>query len=157
MPAAAGTKPRGCLMDAEKVVARFKDGRVLKGFVKDFRIDSEAVALTGPDGAGVRHVPVDELKALFFVKTFEGFDAYAEKKVFGIRKQHGCKVVVQFTDDEILIGIIEGELPWDKGFSLAKLGKNTRGFFLMPVDDHCNNNKVFVVGSAIQDITIMAA
>jgi hypothetical protein len=102
-----------------------------------------------------KRVPIEELKALFFVKSFEGSSRYVERKVFGIRKSLGRKVFVKFVDKESLVGFIEGEIPWDKGFSLAKLGKRVKGFFLTPVDGDCNNDRVFVVGSAIENITIM--
>ena len=44
---------------------------------------------------------------------------------------------------------------WKKGFFLSKPDKRIKGFFLIPVDSDSNNIKVFVVGSAIRDITLM--
>ena len=143
-------------MGGEKmVVARFRDGKVVKGYVKDFRIDAETVVLSLLKTREDRHVPLEELKAIFFVKTFEGVSDHVERKAFGIRKLTGRKVFVKFSDRETLVGFVEGDVPWDKGFSLAKLGRNAKGFFLTPVDGDCNNERVFVVGSAIQDVTIM--
>jgi hypothetical protein len=40
-----------------------------------------------------------------------------ERKAFGIRKNPGKKVFIKFSDYETLVGFIEGEVPWDKGFS----------------------------------------
>jgi hypothetical protein len=54
---------------------------------------------------------------------------YKECKAVGIRKNSGNKVFIKFHDDESLVGFIEGEVPWDKGFSLSKLGKQAKGFF----------------------------
>jgi len=144
-------------MAEEKVVARFRDGKMVKGYVKDFQINGEAIVLVDQEGHAMRDVRIEELKALFFVKTFEGFHKYVEKKAFGIRRLAGCKVLVKFLDNEVLVGIIAGEIPWNKGFSLARLGEHAKGFFLTPVDGDSNNDKVFVVGSAIQDISIMKA
>ena len=143
-------------MGGEKmVVVRFRDGKVVKGYVKDFRIDAETVVLSLLKTREDRHIPIEELKAIFFVKSFEGVSNHVELKAFGIRKLTGRKAFVKFSDRETLVGFVEGDIPWDKGFSLAKLGRNTKGFFLPPVDCDCNNERVFVVGSAIQDITIM--
>ena len=145
-------------MDKEdKVVVRFRDGKLMKGYLTGFTAEAAVVTFRGQNTGGTLQVPINDLKAVFFVKTFDGFHEYVERKSFGIRKLEGCKVLVKFTDNEILVGIIAGDIPWDKGFSLAKLGDNAKGFFLTPADGDSNNDKVFVVGSAIQDITIMTA
>ncbi|MCK9420655.1 MAG: hypothetical protein M0R70_14900 [Nitrospirae bacterium] len=141
--------------EEEKIVARFRDGRLMKGFVRDFNIESDTVILRDREKNTESRVPIEELKALFFVKNFEGSSKYVERKVFGIRKNLGRKVFIKFIDKESLVGFIEGEIPWDKGFSLAKLGKKAKGFFLTPVDGDSNNERVFVVGSAIDNVTIM--
>jgi len=141
--------------EGEMIVARFRDGRLLKGFVKDFTIESDTIILSDRKTRKENRVLIEELKALFFVKNFEGSSKYVERKVFGIRKNLGRKVFIKFIDKESLVGFIEGEIPWDKGFSLAKLGKRAKGFFLTPVDGNSNNDRVFVVGSAIDNVTIM--
>jgi len=139
----------------EKIVARFRDGRLLKGFVRNFSIESDMVILNDHKTNEEIRIPIEELKALFFVKDFEGSSQYVERKVFGIRKNLGRKAFIKFIDKESLVGFIEGEIPWDKGFSLSKLGKRAKGFFLTPVDGDSNNERVFVVGSAIENVTIM--
>jgi len=143
------------MSNGEKVVVRFTDGKVIKGFVTDFSIDSETINLNDETTSVIHQVPIVDLKAIFFVKSFKGMREHVEKKAFGIRKIAGRKVFVKFNDKESLVGIIEGDVPWDKGFSLAKLGEKAKGFFLTPVDGNCNNDKVFVVGSAIEEVTIM--
>ena len=141
----------------EKVVARYKDGSLVKGYVSNFRIDADMVRLRTPQAKEDHRVPINDLKAVFFVKTFKGYRDRIERKVFGIRKHNGSKVYLKFSDRESLLGYIDGEVPWDKGYSLAKLGKKAKGFYLLPVDSASNNSKIFVVGSAIKDITIMVA
>jgi hypothetical protein len=141
--------------EREKIVARFRDGRLLKGFVMNFSIESDTFIMSDQKTNMDIRVPIDELKALFFVKNFEGSSKHVERKVFGIRQNLGRKVFIKFFDRESLVGFIEGEIPWDKGFSLAKLGKRVKGFYLIPVDGDSNNKKVFVVGSAIDNVTIM--
>jgi hypothetical protein len=141
--------------EGEKIVARFRDGRLLKGFVKNFSIETDTVILSDRKTNSESRVPIEELKALFFVKDFAGSSEHIERKAFGIRKNLGRKVFIKFIDKESLVGFIEGEIPWDKGFSLAKLGKKAKGFFITPVDGDSNNERVFVVGSAIDNVTIM--
>lgn len=143
------------MVEQKKVVARFRDGRLAKGTVKDFRIDSNMVVLNEETTLQERRVAIEDLKAIFFVKTFTGYSKHVERKAFGLRKLKGKKALVMFDDKETLVGFIDGDVPWDKGFSLEKLGKGVKGFFLTPVDGDCNNQKVFVVGSSIKDITIM--
>jgi len=123
--------------------------------VRGFSIESDTVVLNDQKTLQEILVPITELKAIFFVKNFGGTSKHVERKAFGIRKNPGKKVFIKFSDNETLVGFIEGEVPWDKGFSLAKLGKKVKGFFLTPVDEDSNNNKVFVVAGAIQDITII--
>jgi len=140
----------------EMVAARFNNGKIVKGLIKDFTADSETVFLDEAE-SGMQHIiPINELKALFFVRSFEGDREYREKKSFGVRAAKGRKVYIKFKDRETLIGFIEGELPWQKGFSLKKAdGRVDSGFFMAPTDGDSNNIKVFVVGSAIEDVTIM--
>lgn len=141
--------------DVEKVVARFSNGKILKGHVKDFGVGSETVTVEDLETHTAHKILIDELKAIFFVKTFKGHGEYVEKKAFGIRKNPGRKVFVKFKDNETLVGYIDGDIPWAKGFSLDKEGNKAKGFFLVPVDSDSNNIKVFVVGTSIQDVTIM--
>lgn len=141
--------------DVEKVVARFSNGQILKGHVRDFEVGTETVTVEDPETNTVHKIPIDKLKAIFFVKTFKGRGEYVEKKAFGIRKNPGRKVFVKMKDNETLVGYIDGDIPWAKGFSLEKEGNKAKGFFLVPVDSDSNNIKVFIVGASIQDLTIM--
>jgi hypothetical protein len=140
----------------QRVAARFNNGKVMKGFVKDFTSDSEMVFLEDAESGSNHIIPINDLKALFFVRTFEGDSERRDKKAFGVSPSKGRKVFIKFKDKESLIGFIDGELPFQKGFTLAKPdGTENTGFFLAPSDADGNNIKVFVVGSAIEDVTIM--
>ena len=140
----------------ERVVARFIDGRVLKGYVRKFSTESDIVDISEA-GSGKEHrISTVDLKALFFIKSFEGDSAYRERKAFGIRAHKGHKVYIKFNDQESLMGFIEGAVPWDKGFFVSDEGHKTKGFFMLPADHDSNNEKVFVVASSIDDVTVMA-
>lgn len=143
------------MADEERVVARFNDGRVLKGYTKGFTAESPVVVIDEA-GSGKEHrIAVADLKAVFFIKSFEGNKKYREKKAFGVSTHDGHKVYVKFNDQESLVGFVEGEIPWDKGFFVSRDGSKAQGFFLIPVDRDSNNVKVFVVGTSVKDVTIM--
>ena len=56
-----------------KVVVRFRDGRMVKGYTHDFNPDREIFHVTEAQDKGrVIEVSTSFLKAVFFVKTFEG-------------------------------------------------------------------------------------
>ena len=75
--------------------------------------------------------------------------------MFGIRENIGRKVYIRFNDGESMMGYLEGDIPWEKGFYLSKPASALKGFFLVPVDVDSNNKKVFVISSSIKDITLM--
>jgi len=143
-------------MGDEKVVLRFLDGMILKGHIRDFSETSEELILQELDSDVVRIMKIDVLKAIFFVKTFEGNRQYNEKKSYGIRKPRGHRTFIKFVDGEDLIGFLEGDLPWDKGFFLNRHTVNERkGFFLLPADEGSNNIKVFIFVHAVKDVTVV--
>jgi hypothetical protein len=143
------------MADEERIVARFNDGRVLKGYTSGFTAESDFILLDEA-GSGTEHrIAVADLKALFFIRSFEGNKTYREKKAFGASMHDGHKVYVKFSDQESLVGFVEGEIPWEKGFFVSRSGSRAKGFFLVPVDRDSNNMKVFVVGTSVEDVTVM--
>ncbi len=139
-------------MRRQRVIARFTDGRIIRGYVRDFSPYDDSVSLEG-ESSEREKIRIEELKAIFFVKTFEGDKARTEKKAFVEQTPPGKRAFVKFKDGEYLTGYLEGEFPWEKGFFLEP-GKG-KGFFLMPVDSDSNNTKVFVVAASVWDVTAM--
>lgn len=139
----------------ENVVVRLISGKPLKGYVRDFSVNSNVVVLEEVESRQELKIPIIEVKAIFFVRTFEGDKSYREKKTYGLRNNVGRKVYIKFNDGESMTGFIEGKVPWEKGFFISKPDHNVKGFFLTPTDSESNNLKVFVVGSSIKDMTIM--
>ena len=131
---------------------RCLDGRVIRGHIDDFSASDERVAVEDESSAR-QEIGVEELKAIFFVRTFEGNRSYAEKKSFLEQVSLGKRVFVKFKDGECMTGYIEGGVPWKRGFFLEP--KKGPGFFLLPVDNESNNIKVFVVASSVWDVTVM--
>lgn len=121
-----------------KVVVKFKDRRVLKGKTSNFFPNKTSFHLELVDGEK-RAIRIQELKALFFVKTFEG-DKQHEKNYEDAVPGGGRKIKVKFSDGETMIG-------YTTGYS-----SDRAGFYMVPADLKGNNERVFVVVSATQSI-----
>lgn len=139
-------------MEKEKVVIRYIDGRIVKGYILKFS-PSEREILIEDIASESKLINMSELKAVFFVKTFEGDRGHVETKSFLGSIPRGKRVFVRFKDGEAMTGYTEGEIPWQKGFFLES--SKSPGFFLIPVDSHSNNVKVFVIADAVRDVTVM--
>jgi hypothetical protein len=130
-------------MEPAKFIARFRDGRIKKGFSQDFFPNKPVFHISdGPRGTSGRpeELHVDELKAVFFVKDFSGNPDYEERKKFVEGdKPCGRKVEVAFEDGEVLEGTVLGYNP------------NQSGFFLFPADPKSNNTRVFVLRDAVKN------
>jgi hypothetical protein len=131
-----------------RVVARFLDGRVVKGQTADFLPAKPVFHVVQAPEAGsagqVVEVRLADLKAVFFVKTLAGDGAYNEGKAFadGVRAQ-GRKVQVEFNDGETIVGTTQGYQP------------DRPGFFVVPVDPKSNNERCFVVMVAVKKVSFL--
>lgn len=143
------------MSEREKVIFRFNNGQIINGHLKDFSSDLTDLHLEEASNGHHRTVKIEELKALFFVRSFEGDKEYKEKKAYGIKRSRGKRVFIRFKDGESLVGFLEGDVPWEKGFFLSKLGTGMKGFYLLPVDEDTNNLKVFVIASSVNDVTVV--
>lgn len=127
-----------------KVVARFADGRLIKGLTFDFQPGKTQFHINAADAATTAkpvEVQIAELKALFFVKDFAGDPQHEERKEFNpARSEIGRKIRVVFKDGETLVGITQGYQP------------SRPGFFLIPADADSNIQRCYVVSSAAQTI-----
>lgn len=124
------------------IVARFQDGTILKGTSSDFVPTRDLFHIHRIDRDEVEAVAVDDLKGVFFVNTFEGNpDARGRADIdrFGL----GKKIKVDFKDGETMIG-------YTSGYS-----SDRRAFFVFPADPDCNNDRVFVVASATQEVAFV--
>ncbi|MGH7792814.1 MAG: DUF6982 domain-containing protein [Thermodesulfobacteriota bacterium] len=134
-------------MERIKIVARYKDGGVIKGYTQNFNSNRPHFHLfpvdTGFSSKAVE-VIINDLKAVFFVSDFTGNPQYNERKEFTQNdKPLGQKVEVTFVDGEILVGSTMGYNP------------QRPGFFLFLVDSKSNNQRVFVVSSAVKNVRFL--
>jgi hypothetical protein len=132
--------------ERNRIVAHFKDGTLLKGYTQDFIPQREIFTVTSAyERENISEVNAVDLKAVFFVKSFEGNKDYVERKTFddfdafGLR---GLKIKIIFFDGEIIRGM---------SFDYSK---HYRGFFLIPVDPKSNNEMIYVVSSSLVDIAV---
>ena len=139
----------------EKAVTRLINGKVLKGYIDEFSPDQNEVNIKEEITGDLHTVKIGDVKAVFFVRSFEGDQEHKERKSYGIAKVKGQRVFVKFRDGEGLVGFLEGDVPWEKGFFLSKQDSSRKGFFLLPVDEDTNNIKVFVVSSSVDAVTVV--
>ncbi len=132
---------RGHVMILNKVVARFRDGRLIKGKTPDFAPKNKYFHLETPDGQTTT-VRMDQLKAVFFVKDCEGNKNH-QADYNNVVPGGGMKIKVTFFDGEIVVG-----------YSLSYFS-NPYGFFMTPSDLKGNNERVFVVKSAVDTVEII--
>jgi hypothetical protein len=122
-----------------KVVARFKDGVVMKGHTGGFAPNKRDFHLELLSGEKIT-IETDKLKALFFVKDFAG-DANRKDMYEDVIAGGGKKIQVKFKDGEEITGYSLGYAP------------DRLGFFIIPADTKNNNERIFVVNSSIEEIT----
>jgi hypothetical protein len=124
-----------------KVVARYLDGRLVKGYTFDFgptQARFHVFAQPSPVGPSTL-VLVRDLKALFFVRDFDGDPARREGQQ-PAPGDAGRHVEVRFRDGEVMVGTLEG------------VSTDGPGFFLVPADPGSNNLRVYVVTTATRAV-----
>jgi hypothetical protein len=124
------------------VVARYRDGRTVKGTTQDFVPARTRFHIFPYGDRSGRAVVVDysELKAVFFVKSYDGNPDHDEEYSFERAKGHGRKAVVMFDDREMIAGYTMGYHP------------DRPGFFIVPAEPDSNNSRVFVINAAVKTI-----
>lgn len=90
------------------------------------------------DGS-IRDVVVEDLKAIFFVKDFKG-DKNRKDSYNDAIGNAGRKTKVKFKDGEIIYG-------YTLGYS-----HDRQGFYLTPADLGGNNERIFIVISATENV-----
>ena len=128
-------------MEPNKVVVKFKDNTVAKGKTSDFFPNKTQFHLEEMKGEIVE-ISIEDLKAIFFVKDFEGNKNHQynyDDEIAG----GGKKIKVRFIDGETMVGYTLGYSP------------NRQGFFLTSADLQGNNERIFVVNSATEKVELL--
>jgi hypothetical protein len=115
------------------VVARFRDGRVIKGTTLNVDPDRATFHVKTPQGAV--EVKLADLKALFFVRDTTGNPKHDEAKAAtpGDSRLLGAQpIAVEFGDGERIVGVTP-RFPPTKPY-----------FYVIPVDPKSNNIRILI-------------
>lgn len=130
-------------IEPNKIVARFRDGSMLKGTTRDFSPNRPVFHVQPMDGSQGLQVMCRKLKALFFVRDLSGDPTRDDLRGFlrsPSENAHGRKIAVKFKDGELLCGYT------------MSYTTDRDGFFVMPSDQRGNNSRVYVLRAACDDI-----
>jgi hypothetical protein len=131
-------------MEPAKVVVRYADGRIIKGFTEDFLPTNPSFHVQPLDpgtSTDAVEIFVRNLKAVFFVRDFSGDPKYQERKEFFEGEKIIGKILeVTFKDGELIVGC---SLSYDQ---------DRPGFFISPADPKGNNLAAFVLFQAVSKV-----
>jgi hypothetical protein len=132
------------------VVARYRDGKMIRGITHDFGPQKKVFHVSTVERHGrttvdgkVFEIFLSELKAVFFVKSLEGRQGPPSLKGLMEEKletQGLMKVRITFFDGEILVGTTHGYTP------------ERDGFFVVPLERDSNNLRIFVVSGSVKKV-----
>lgn len=125
---------------ANKVVAHYLDGRLVKGLSLD--VDpARPTCHIRTSANGTVEVKLAELKALFFVKSLEGSSSPPRRSSVvdpdDVRMRGSLQIELEFEDGERLVGLTV-RFPPIKPF-----------FFVLPADGEDNNIRILVNRAAV--------
>lgn len=134
-------------MAANAIVARYADGRTVKGMSLDVAPERPTCHVRTAEGAMVE-IHLRDLKALFFVRSLEGDAARVDSQTVAgdDPRLRGAKLVeVTFHDAERVVGMAM-RFPPNKPF-----------FFLVPVDPTSNNLRILVNREQVKEMAVVGA
>ncbi len=136
-------------MEPAKIVARFLQGGMIKGYTQNFFPDRPIFHIRpiGPEVSDeLIEIQIKDLKAIFFVRDFLGNRLYREEKTLSSgAKIPGRRVEITFKDKEVMIG------------SVLDYDPKRPGFFLFPTDPYSNNQKIFVVSQTVDQVEYLGS
>ena len=129
---------------ANRVVARYADGRMVKGYTYDFnpgRKSFHVISSAREKASNADEVAFSNLKAVFFVDSFEGKKEHPVSKEVAAEQgqtESTIKVRATFHDGETMMG------------TTLAFSRDREGFFMVPFDKESNNTRVFVIFNAVE-------
>jgi len=134
-----------------KVIIRYVDGSLLRGYLSPedgttFGKNEMEPFVVEDEGGHSQEVRPSQIKAIFFVKTFDGSPNYSEFKVFSNRPSgRGVWIRVEFGDGEVMEGIAPNSLAtyFNSAFSMT------------PPDPASNNLTVLVSKRSLRDMQVL--
>ncbi len=131
------------MSDGNRVVAHLLDGKLIKGTTQDFFPNRPVFHIRPQDGSQLLEVRTKQLKALFFVRDFQGDNARRDVRGFieaPAETAQGKKLAVRFKDGELFCG-----------YSLT-YSPDREGFFMFPADPGANNMRAYVMTAAAAEV-----
>lgn len=129
----------------KRVVVRKLDKGLIKGFLDPKGYLASEIEVLDREGHLVR-VPMSEIKAVFFVRDFEGNPDRAERKIFRSRPRlAGLWVRMTFKDTEVLEALLPNNL----------LETDPLGYLVTPPDVYSNNLRVFIPRTALSEMEVL--
>jgi hypothetical protein len=125
------------------VVARYRNGQVVKGYTRDFFPDRPQFHVLPRGGQASIPVRTAELKAVFFVHDLMGNRLRHKNRKFPAvdqGPQTGRRIAVLFEDGELIVGHAQTYSP------------EKTGFFVFPADPNGNNMRIYVLRAATKQI-----
>lgn len=124
-----------------KIVVHMKNGEVAKGCTSDFSHNRPSFHLnTVDDPRFVEEIALENLKAVFFVKDFEGNSSHIDSVDFTRAPVSGKHIIITFDDGELFFGTSD------------TVHRDRIGFFIFPIDPEANTNRAFVINSFIESL-----
>jgi hypothetical protein len=124
---------------SNKIVARYKDGRTVKGISLDLDPGRPDCHVRTPEGKTVE-VQLKDLKALFFVRSLEGDSTRDENRIpdpQDVRNRGSKLISLTFEDGEVMVGLT------------IRYPPNRPFFYILPVDPKSNNVRLLVNRDAV--------
>jgi len=129
----------------QRVVVRFVDGKLLRGYSNNFHPDAAHLHLcpaVNSPAAERLFVPIARLKAVFFVRDLAGKADHIDSNDFD-HAPRARKVEATFRDGEVMTG------------STLNYKPHAQGFFLTPANSRGNNQRVYVVLAAVRHLRFL--
>ncbi|UCG77284.1 MAG: hypothetical protein JSV21_06730 [Nitrospirota bacterium] len=126
----------------DKVVLHYLDHTLIKGITSNFSPVKSFLHVQDHETQAISKVYLSDLKAVYFVKTYEGNPKH-EEVPDSTRDELGRKVKLVFKDGEILYG-------YTQSFT-----RDLQFFNVFPADPQSNNERIFVNRKATETIKLV--
>jgi hypothetical protein len=129
----------------KKVVVRFFDRNVLRGYLNPSKLDgADSIELLTPEGEQ-RNFELSAVRSIYFVRDFAD-EFEPERKAFLSRpKLDGLWVRLKFRDEDTIEGVVPNDL----------LSLLDRGVQITPPDLHGNTLRIFIPRSSLTEMTVL--
>ncbi len=124
--------PASCVAGTHRVVIHTADGQVKRGTVSDLALDAGEVLVACQAGGAAEAVPVENIKAIFFMLPPGDPPPSAE----------GKKVRVTFRDGRQVAGFSSDYAP------------ERPGFFMVPADARTHTARIWVYRTAVRQVSV---